>query len=173
MATIAKGDDAPSDGSTGGRSHRNFRKGNSSEQLVRHHHDFPTSLSQERGLALVSLGFAPVVPRPHGRRRRRSAEQGLIAIFQRGAVDGLNMIVPFGETRLLRAPAQHRDRAAWHGDWRRRRSRRLLRLQSAAGAAQAALGRARSSRSFTPAVRPTPRARTSTRRTTWSRPRRA
>jgi uncharacterized protein (DUF1501 family) len=49
------------------------------------------------GLALVSLGFAPeflartVAAVPTGSRRV------LIAIFQRGAVDGLNMIVPFGE----------------------------------------------------------------------------
>jgi uncharacterized protein (DUF1501 family) len=48
------------------------------------------------GLALVSLGFAPTflartVAAAESRRRV------LITIFQRGAVDGLNMIVPFGE----------------------------------------------------------------------------
>jgi uncharacterized protein (DUF1501 family) len=48
------------------------------------------------GLALVSLGFAPAflartVAAAEPRRRV------LIALFQRGAVDGLNMIVPFGE----------------------------------------------------------------------------
>ncbi len=48
------------------------------------------------GLALVSLGFAPkflarTVAASDARRRV------LITIFQRGAVDGLNMIVPFGE----------------------------------------------------------------------------
>ncbi len=48
------------------------------------------------GLALVSLGFAPAflartVAAADSRRRV------LITIFQRGAVDGLNMIVPFGE----------------------------------------------------------------------------
>src|SRR6476619_1731121 len=48
------------------------------------------------GLALVSLGFAPAFV-------ARAAASGpgggktLITIFQRGAVDGLNMIVPFGE----------------------------------------------------------------------------
>jgi uncharacterized protein (DUF1501 family) len=47
-------------------------------------------------LALVSLGFTPVFI-------ARSAEAAqarkkiLVAIFQRGAVDGLNMIVPFGD----------------------------------------------------------------------------
>src|SRR3954469_22950520 len=48
------------------------------------------------GLALVSLGFAPAFMA-----RTAAASAGrskiLIAIFQRGAVDGLNMIVPFGE----------------------------------------------------------------------------
>jgi uncharacterized protein (DUF1501 family) len=48
------------------------------------------------GLALVSLGFAPAFL------ARTAAAAGarqrvLIAIFQRGAVDGLNMVVPFGE----------------------------------------------------------------------------
>jgi uncharacterized protein (DUF1501 family) len=48
------------------------------------------------GLALLSLGFAPAF-------LERTAEAAaarrriLITIFQRGAVDGLNMIVPFGE----------------------------------------------------------------------------
>ena len=47
-------------------------------------------------LALVSLGFAPSFL------ARTAAASGngrkvLIAIFQRGAVDGLNMVVPFGE----------------------------------------------------------------------------
>jgi uncharacterized protein (DUF1501 family) len=48
------------------------------------------------GLALVSLGFAPAflarAAEAAGGRRRI-----LVAIFQRGAVDGLNMIVPHGE----------------------------------------------------------------------------
>jgi uncharacterized protein (DUF1501 family) len=48
------------------------------------------------GLALVSLGFAPeflarTVAASPSRRRV------LVTVFQRGAVDGLNMIVPFGE----------------------------------------------------------------------------
>lgn len=51
------------------------------------------------GIALVSLGFAPsflartaaAAAQAAGRRKV------LIAIFQRGAVDGLNMVVPFGE----------------------------------------------------------------------------
>jgi uncharacterized protein (DUF1501 family) len=47
-------------------------------------------------LAMLSLGFAPpflarAAATTGGRRRL------LIAIFQRGAVDGLNMVVPFGE----------------------------------------------------------------------------
>ncbi len=47
-------------------------------------------------MALVSLGFAPsFLARTAAAAGRR--QKALIAIFQRGAVDGLNMIVPFGE----------------------------------------------------------------------------
>lgn len=51
---------------------------------------------RDGGLALVSLGFAPsflarTAAATAGRRKL------LIAIFQRGAVDGLNMVVPYGE----------------------------------------------------------------------------
>jgi uncharacterized protein (DUF1501 family) len=54
------------------------------------------------GFALVSLGFAPsfltrTAYAAQGRARR------LIAIFQRGAVDGLNVVVPFGEPEYYRA----------------------------------------------------------------------
>src|SRR4030095_16412127 len=47
-------------------------------------------------LALVSLGFAPefFTRAVQASRARRKV---LVTVFQRGAVDGLNMIVPFGE----------------------------------------------------------------------------
>jgi uncharacterized protein (DUF1501 family) len=54
--------------------------------------------------AMVSLGFAPsflartAFAAAPGRRTKR-----LIAIFQRGAVDGLSMIVPYGEAEYYRA----------------------------------------------------------------------
>ena len=48
------------------------------------------------GLALVSLGFAPeFLARTVAAAEPR--QRVLITIFQRGAVDGLNMVVPFGE----------------------------------------------------------------------------
>jgi uncharacterized protein (DUF1501 family) len=53
------------------------------------------------GLAMLTLGFAPSflarTVEAAGTRRRL-----LVAIFQRGAVDGLNMIVPFGEAEYSR-----------------------------------------------------------------------
>jgi uncharacterized protein (DUF1501 family) len=53
------------------------------------------------GMAMLSLGFAPSflarTAEAAGTRR-----QLLIAIFQRGAVDGLNMVVPFGESEYYR-----------------------------------------------------------------------
>ena len=54
--------------------------------------------------ALVSLGFAPsfLARTAFASGRGRPARQ-LIAIFQRGAVDGLSMIVPLGENDYYRA----------------------------------------------------------------------
>lgn len=49
------------------------------------------------GLALVSLGFAPEFLARTVAAAGPSRRRVLITIFQRGAVDGLNMIVPFGE----------------------------------------------------------------------------
>ena len=51
---------------------------------------------KDGGLALVSLGFAPtfLARTVEGTTSRQKV---MIAIFQRGAVDGLNMIIPFGE----------------------------------------------------------------------------
>jgi uncharacterized protein (DUF1501 family) len=53
------------------------------------------------GLALLSLGFAPSflarTVEAAGSRKKL-----LIAIFQRGAVDGLNMVVPYGEADYFR-----------------------------------------------------------------------
>jgi uncharacterized protein (DUF1501 family) len=53
-------------------------------------------------LAMVSLGFAPAfIARTAEAVQAR--QKVLIAIFQRGAVDGLNMIVPFGEKAYYQA----------------------------------------------------------------------
>src|SRR5262245_41720768 len=54
--------------------------------------------------ALVSLGFAPsfLARTAFAAGPTRRSKQ-LIAIFQRGAVDGLSMVVPFGENEYYRA----------------------------------------------------------------------
>jgi len=49
------------------------------------------------GLALVSLGFAPAFLSRTVEAAGAVRRKVLITIFQRGAVDGLNMVVPFGE----------------------------------------------------------------------------
>ena len=49
------------------------------------------------GLALVSLGFAPPMFLARTAAAAERSRRVLITIFQRGAVDGLNMIVPHGE----------------------------------------------------------------------------
>src|SRR3954470_1056167 len=53
---------------------------------------------QDGGLALVTLGFAPsFLGRTAFAARAGGRPKQLIAIFQRGAVDGLSVVVPFGE----------------------------------------------------------------------------
>ena len=79
--------------------------------------------------ALVSLGFAPsflartAFAAAPARRSKR-----LIAIFQRGAVDGLSMVVPYGENEYYRARPTIADRAAG----KRRRTRRSTSTASSA-----------------------------------------
>ena len=53
--------------------------------------------------ALVSLGFAPSFLARTAFAARTGRSKQLIAIFQRGAVDGLNMVVPYGESDYYRA----------------------------------------------------------------------
>ena len=54
------------------------------------------------GLTLVSLGFAPSFL-ARTVEAARQPHKILITIFQRGAVDGLNMVVPFAEDAYYRA----------------------------------------------------------------------
>jgi uncharacterized protein (DUF1501 family) len=53
-------------------------------------------------LALVSLGFAPAFIAKTAK-AAAAKNKILVAIFQRGAVDGLNMVVPFGDADYYRA----------------------------------------------------------------------
>src|SRR5262245_5238943 len=53
-------------------------------------------------LALVSLGFAPAFI-AHTAKAAEARKKVLVAVFQRGAVDGLNMIVPFGDKNYYSA----------------------------------------------------------------------
>ena len=55
------------------------------------------------GMALLSLGFAPAFLARTVEASTNARRRVLIAIFQRGAVDGLNMIVPFGEREYYAA----------------------------------------------------------------------
>src|SRR5689334_9270720 len=59
---------------------------------------------KDGAFALVSLGFAPsfLARTAFAAESTRTAKR-LIAIFQRGAVDGLSMIVPYAESDYYRA----------------------------------------------------------------------
>jgi uncharacterized protein (DUF1501 family) len=59
---------------------------------------------KDGAFALVSLGFAPsFLARTAYAQGRNGRPKQLIAIFQRGAVDGLSVVVPFGEPEYYRA----------------------------------------------------------------------
>jgi uncharacterized protein (DUF1501 family) len=58
---------------------------------------------KDGGLALVSLGFAPQFLARAVAAAGVPKRKVLVTIFQRGAVDGLNMIVPFGEADYYRS----------------------------------------------------------------------
>ena len=119
------------------------------------------------GLALVSLGFAPefLARTAAAADARRKV---LITIFQRGAVDGLNMIVPFGDRAYYKARPSIAlgQPGSGPGAW-------WISTASSAsipGCRRSSRSNAPArSRSSTPAALPTPRVRTSTRRTTWRR----
>ena len=127
---------------------------------------------KDGAFALVSLGFAPsFLARTAFAQGRTARAKQLIAIFQRGAVDGLNMIVPYGEADYYRARPSIAIARPGAGDGGaldldgffgfnprlRRSSRSGMRAQLADRARLRLAGRARD--------------RTSTRRTTWRAPR--
>src|SRR5437879_11272183 len=59
---------------------------------------------KDGAFALVSLGFAPsFLARTAFAQGRSARARMLIAIFQRGAVDGLSVVVPFGEGEYYKA----------------------------------------------------------------------
>src|SRR5205823_5056827 len=59
---------------------------------------------KDGALAMVTLGFAPsFLARTAYAQGRSARSKQLIAIFQRGAVDGLSVIVPFGEPGYYRS----------------------------------------------------------------------
>ena len=104
-----------------------------------------------RGSAIVMAGMGAV---PSWLARAASVEgkkrKILVVIFQRGAADGLNIVVPFAEKRYrelrptLAIAASHRpeqlpDRSV---QWKRDRSGRAFRLEWRDAAAEGAVGQA-------------------------------
>ena len=62
---------------------------------------------KDGAFALVSLGFAPSFLARTAFAEGSPRSKQLIAIFQRGAVDGLNVVVPFGESPDDTTSAHH------------------------------------------------------------------
>ena len=122
-----------------------------------------------RGSAVVMAGVGAA---PSWLARAAEATEGkkkiLVAIFQRGAADGLNIVVPFSEKRYyelrptIAVPVARRAERVHRPGWTLSRSTPQLQ------ALEGLCGTNSNWRSSTPPVRPIRRARTSMRRTTWS-----
>ena len=121
------------------------------------------------GVAMIGMSTIPAFLQRAVAATPMPNKKKLIVLFQRGAADGLNIVVPFGEAKLLPHPPDHRDSAAAAGRRRRGgRSRRLLRPASESRASRAHYSTTDSWPSFTPRDRPIRRVRISTRRISWS-----
>ena len=132
-----------------------------------------------RGSAVVMAGMGAA---PSWLARAAEDAEGetqvLVAIFQRGAADGLNVVVPFAEKRYYElrptigipaprdaGPPNHSMAAV------RDRPGRTLRAASPVAAAEGRFGTNSNWRSWRLPGRPIRRAPTSTRRTIWNRAR--
>ena len=117
------------------------------------------------GLAVIGTAAIPsfLTRAAYATQSLSAQNKRLVVIFQRGAADGLNIVVPHGEQRLLRHAPVHQ-----HSAQRGPRSRRILRTPSHRSRPSSRCGSSATWQSFTPPARPTPRARTSTRRTSWN-----
>ena len=126
---------------------------------------------KQGGFALVSLGFAPTFLARTAQAAESTRRRVLVSVFQRGAVDGLNMIVPHGERPYydvrptIAIPRPGSDQGAIDLDGFFGLHPRLAALGRSGAIAR--------SPSSPRAARRTPRAPTSMPRTTWRRPRRA
>ena len=121
------------------------------------------------GIAMIGMSTLPAFLQRAVAATAAPNGKKLVVLFQRGAADGLNIVVPFAEPNYYRIRPTHRDSAAPRGRGRcRARSRRLLRLASQPRAARCRCFRKGNSPSCTPPARRTRRVRISTRRTTWS-----
>ena len=143
--------------------HRNFKRGSHVHSTLLH-----SDVRDDDGCAWRRA----VLAAPRSGRRAATSSKILVAIFQRGAADGLNIVVPFFEKRYyqlrptIAVPPRRASRTAASISMDDLRCIRRLQPLSRSGTAA-------SSRSFTPRGRRIRRGRTSTHRTTWSRERRA
>src|SRR5262249_1414832 len=129
-------------------------------------------------LAMVGIGSAPIwLQRALYADTPGAREKILVAIFQRGAADGLNVVVPHGEKAYYQLRPTIAIPRPTDDPPKRTPPRSGPRPPSISMASSGfPLRSPRPSRSTirsispssTPPARPTPRARTSTRRTTWS-----
>ena len=72
------------------------------------------SFLQSTGLGFLALGLPPsfLVRAAHA---QSAKNKSLVVVFQRGAMDGLNVVIPFKDPAYYQTPAEHRRARAGSG----------------------------------------------------------
>ena len=92
------------------------------------------------GVAMIGMSTIPAFLQRAVAATPMPNKKKLIVLFQRGAADGLNIVVPFGEENYYRIrPSIAIPQPRQGGEGRGGRSRRLLRSASESCAARAAI----------------------------------
>ena len=126
-------------------------------------------LTRRTLLQSAAVGMTALLLPPWARRARAAGHRPvLVSIFQRGAADALNTVIPTGDPVLLLEPPERADRRR-HGA----AARRLLRPEPGVRRSPRSLLGRGYLRSSTRSAARTRRAPTSTPRTSWIAPRRA
>ena len=126
------------------------------------------------GVAMIGMSTLPAFLMRAVAAAPAAGRKKLVVVFQRGAADGLNIVVPFAEPNYysvrpsIAIPSPRRG-----GEGCRDRPRRIFWPASQPGAAAAACFRSSNWPSCMPWARRIPPVRILTRRTTWNRARRA
>ena len=88
------------------------------------------------GLGFLALGLPPAFLVRAAEAQQAGKGKVMVVVFQRGAMDGLNAVIPFKDAAYYTLKTEHRDPGARLRRRPSHRPRRFLRISPGAGAAQ-------------------------------------